>query len=175
MLPYLLTFCRATIGLTFAYSFLMKVRDVNQFAQTITHFKLLSAHRSQPLALLFLTGELAVVLLLFIGGQLLPLAFGLALLLLATFTAALAFVLAHHIQTACNCFGSHQNPATFADVGRNVGLILIALFGIVASKSAGQTGVQLTAVDSLLMAIAAAIFLFIWLNLRDIFQLFKVA
>ncbi|MCZ7666473.1 MAG: hypothetical protein M5U34_04230 [Chloroflexi bacterium] len=108
MLPYLLTFCRIVIGLVFAYAFLTKIRDVNAFNQTITRFKLLPAPWSRPMALLFLTGELAVVMLTFVGGQLLPLAFGLAFLQLAIFTMARAPVLARRIQTSCNCFGSQR-------------------------------------------------------------------
>jgi hypothetical protein len=56
---YLPAFCRITIGLTFAYSFLMKVRDVNQFAKTIANFKLVPLRWERPLALLFLSSEAA--------------------------------------------------------------------------------------------------------------------
>ena len=62
MLPYLLIFCRLAIGIMFAYSFLMKVRDVVAFAQSITNFRLLPLRWSKWLARLFLVGELAVVL-----------------------------------------------------------------------------------------------------------------
>lgn len=172
-MPYILTFCRIVTGFVFVASFWGKVQNINQFVQTITNFKLLHSRYSRPLALLFLLGETTVVALLFVGKQLLPAAFGLAALLLVAFSVALISILVRNIQTSCNCFGSDPNPVTYADVGRNVGLILIVVFGIVASKLVGQTGGQLTAVDSLLMAIAAAIFLIIWLNLRDVLQLFQ--
>lgn len=129
MLPYLLAFCRITIGLIFAYSFLMKIRDVNQFAQTIANFKLVPLRWGRPLALLFLSGEAAVVVLLVIGEQLLSLAFGLALILLAVFTAVLVSVLVRDIQTTCNCFGNSQKIVTYTDVWRNAGFIGCALLG----------------------------------------------
>lgn len=81
------------------------------------------------MALFFLSGEFAVVVLLFMGGQLLPLAFGLALLLLAAFTVALVSVLVRHIQTTCNCFGNSQKPVTYSDVWRNVGLSSVIAVG----------------------------------------------
>ena len=82
MLPYLLTFCRLVIGLTFALSFVGKMRDVGQFAETIGRFELLPRWWTKTAALLFLGGEAAVVILLIAGGPLLALAFGLATLLL---------------------------------------------------------------------------------------------
>ncbi|VAW31414.1 hypothetical protein MNBD_CHLOROFLEXI01-448, partial [hydrothermal vent metagenome] len=81
MIVYLVTFCRVTVGMLFAYSFVSKVGKLPQFAQTITNFKLLPERWSQPMALLFLMGELTVVVLALIGGQWLSVAFGLAILL----------------------------------------------------------------------------------------------
>ncbi len=129
MIVYLLTFCRAAVTMLFAYSFATKVGELPQFAQTISNFKLLPKHWSQRIARFFLTVELAIVMLLVIGGSLMPLAFGLALLLLVVFTIALISVLARHIQTACNCFGSSQKSVTYADVWRNVGLSSVIAVG----------------------------------------------
>lgn len=129
MLPYLLVFCRLTIGLLFAYAFVSKVRDVAGFAQTITNFKLLPPRWSKGVAWIFLGGEAAVVVFLLIGGELLPLAFGLALVLLTTFTIALVSVLVRGIQTTCNCFGHSQKPVTYANVWRNVAVMSVSLSG----------------------------------------------
>lgn len=175
MLPYLLTFCRVTIGLTFAYSFLMKVRDVNQFAQTIANFKLVPLRWERPLALLFLSGEAAVVVFLVIGGQLLPLALGLALLLLMAFTAALVLVLVRNIQTACNCFGSTQKIVSYVDVWRNAGLVLVSAIGLWAAGATGNVKVTLTLIELFLIAIIATIFVLLWTNLHDIVTLFQTA
>lgn len=174
-LPHLLTFCRITIGLLFAYSFLAKARDVNKFAQTITPFNLLPAHWSQPLALLFLSAELAVVILVLAGGQSLPIAFALALLLLSTFSATLLLVLARNIRASCNCFGHSYQPVTYADVWRNVGIILVAAGGLWATQAAGGTGAGLTFIEMLLLVIIASVFVLVWANLGDIMALFQTA
>lgn len=170
MLPYLLVFCRLTIGLLFAYAFVGKVRDLAGFAQTITSFKLLPPRWSKGVALLFLGGEAAVVVLLLIGGELLPLAFGLALLLLTTFTIALVSVLVRRIQTPCNCFGKRDQPVTYADVWRNAGLVLLSAIGL---WTAGQASITLNLVELFLIAVIAIVFVLLWTNLTDIVTLFQ--
>ena len=129
MLPYLLTFYRLVIGLAFALSFVGKVRDVGQFAATIGRFELLPQRWTKTAALLFLGGEAAVVILIIAGGRLLPLAFGLATLLLLLFTLALLSALRRGIETSCNCFGDGDKPLTYYDVGRNAGFIGCGLLG----------------------------------------------
>lgn len=136
LLPYLLAFCRIAIGITFACSFLAKVRDVGQFAQTITNFKLLPSRWSRPMALLFLMGELAVVVLALMGRSFLAGAFGLALLLLVAFTADLASILARNIHTVYNCFGSSERLIAYADLWRNAGFVLVA--AAATGTAAGQ-------------------------------------
>lgn len=89
MLPSLLTFSRMALGLLFVYAFLAKMRDVAGFAAAIDRFELLPRRWVKTVALLFLGGELAVILLLLAGGFLLPLAFALAGLLLTLFSLAL--------------------------------------------------------------------------------------
>lgn len=174
-LPYLLTFSRVTIGLIFAYSFLSKARDVGQFAQTITNFKLLSPRWSRPLALLFLSAELAVVVLVLVDGRLLPLAFGLAFLLLIVFTIVLASTLARNIQTTCNCFGSSERLLDYADVWRNAGLVLVAGAGLWATGGVGDVDTSLTFIELLFMSIIAGAFALLWANLNDIVSMFYSA
>ncbi|MFO7540248.1 MAG: redoxin domain-containing protein, partial [Chloroflexota bacterium] len=129
ILSYLLTFCRIVIGLAFAISFVAKARDVAQFAATIDRFDLLPPSWIRPVALLFLGGEAAVVVLIIAGGRLLFLAFGLATLLLFVFTLALLSALRRGIETSCNCFGASEKPLTYYDVGRNAGFIACSLLG----------------------------------------------
>lgn len=124
MLPYLLMFCRIAIGVTFAYSFLTKAQDVNQFARTIANFKLLPSQLSKPAATLTLIGELTAIALMAVGGRLLPIGFGLAVLLLLVFTVALVWTLVRNIQTPCNCFGASRQPVTAYDLWRNLGFLL---------------------------------------------------
>jgi peroxiredoxin len=130
MLPaYLLAFCRIALGLTFALSFVGKVRDVGQFTGTMRKFDLLPAGWAGPAAVLFLGGEAAVIVLLILGGRLLPLAFALAGLLLILFTLALVSALRRNIEMSCNCFGASEKPLTYHDVWRNVGFMACSVLG----------------------------------------------
>jgi hypothetical protein len=174
MLPYLLTFCRLVIGLVFVISFVGKVRDVGQFAATIGRFELLPRRWTKTAALLFLGGEAAVVALLILGGRLLPLAFGLATLLLFVFTLALLSALRRGIETSCNCFGTSDKPLTYYDVGRNAGFILLAATGL---GMAGATGAvpTLAFIEHLFIFIIAAVFVLLWTNLSEIAALLQAA
>jgi peroxiredoxin len=143
MLPYLLVFSRITLGLLFAYSSVAKARDVAQFAGSIGRFELLPHGWTKPAALLFLGGEAAVVVLLILGGRLLPLAFALAGLLLAVFTLALFSALRRGIETACNCFGASEKPLTYYDVWRNAGFMACSLLGWwLVPQAAGSPAAQ---------------------------------
>ena len=136
---YLLTFCRIVIGLTFAYAFLAKVRDISGFTQTIITFNLLPSGRERQAALLFLGGEAVVVVLIILGGQLLLLAFVLASVLMALFSLALFSVLRRNIETSCNCFGFSEKPITYYAVWRNIALVGCSLLGWwLVSKDAGS-------------------------------------
>jgi peroxiredoxin len=129
MLPYLLTFCRLVIGLVFAISFVGKARDIGQFAKTIGRFELLPRRWNKTAAWIFLGGEAAVVVLLIVGGPLLPLAFALAGLLLLLFTLALLSALRRNIETSCNCFGASEKLLTYYDVGRNAVFMACSVLG----------------------------------------------
>jgi hypothetical protein len=174
-LSYLLAFCRLSIGFLFLYSFLAKVRDIDRFAQTIAHFKLVPLWWSRPLALLFLSGEAAVVILMIMGGSLLPLGFGLTLLLLLAFTVALMSVLARRIPTTCNCFGSDRKPVTHAEVWRNAGLLLLSTIGLWAAGTVSEATITLNGVERFLIVVVAAVFVLLWTNLREIVTLFWAA
>jgi uncharacterized membrane protein YphA (DoxX/SURF4 family) len=167
-LPYLLAFCRLSIGFLFLYSFLAKVRDTAQFTEAITHFKLLPSDYSQPLALLFLAGEAAVVLLIILGGLLLPLAFGLAGLLLLTFTLALLSALRRNIQTACNCLGPSDKPLTQYDIWRNTGFIVCSLLGWWLETQGVTMPQQPNWFELALVGFMAILFVFVWTQLSEV-------
>lgn len=133
MLPYLLSFCRMTIGVTFAYSFLAKVQDVNRFARIIANFKLLPGRLNKPATILLLVGELTIILLIMVGGQWLSIGFSLAIVLLLVFTTTLARTLTKNMQTPCNCFGAGEQSVTAYDLWRNGGFILCAAGGWIIS------------------------------------------
>ncbi len=130
VLTYLLAFTRITLGIVFALSYFTKAANIQQFAQTITKFKILPASLSKMAAILFLCSEGIVLLLMGVGGAYLIFGFALALILLLLFSIAIISVLLRRIQTACNCFGSTEKPVSIYDVGRNISFILCALLGL---------------------------------------------
>jgi len=176
-LTYIFTFasafCRIAIGIVFLLSFGSKARDIAQFQRSVAGFRLLSRKLSHIAAIFFLGGELAVVLCLLIGGELLLPGFGLAVLLLLVFTIALISVLVRKLSISCNCFGSSEEPVVVADVWRNVGLIICTVVGYSSTawvqgneQSLGIGGWLLAGVSALLLSL-------LWLQLRNIVQLFS--
>jgi hypothetical protein len=176
MLPaYLLAFCRIALGLTFALSFVGKVRDVGQFSGTIRKFDLLPAGWAGPTAVLFLSGEAAVVVLLILGGRLLTLALALAGLLLAIFSLALLSALRRGIETSCNCFGASAEPVSYLDIWRNTGLISLAALGFWAARADGAATLSANLIEAVLLLIMAAVFVLLWTNLAEVLTLFRSA
>lgn len=173
-LSYLLTFCRIAIGLAFAVALVAEAKDVARFAETIGDFDLLPGQFARIAAVLFLSGEATVVLLLILDGHFLSLAFALAGLLLFVFTLALLSVLARNIQTSCNCFGTSEKPLTYYDVWRNAGLILLATAGLAMSETTGALP-SLAFIELLFVFIIAAVFVLLWSNLSEIVALFQAA
>src|SRR5437762_9022568 len=90
---YILAFCRIAIGLVFLSAFVGNVRDMAQFRQAITNFRLLPARMSAASALIFVSCELGITISMLVGGVLLLPGFLLAVLLLLIFSGALAVVL----------------------------------------------------------------------------------
>jgi hypothetical protein len=166
--------------IVFVVSFAGKILNISAFEQTITNFKMLPGHLSKPAAVLFLAGEIMVVILVTAGGMfgalqkmLLSLGFVLAGCLLLVFSIALISVLVRNIQTSCNCFGSSEKPASPFDVLRNVSFILCAAVGWVVLSVIGNKGDDLTLLEWGIALCGAAIFVAVWMNLRDIAQVFR--
>ena len=159
------------IGLVFVISFVGKVRDVGQFAATIGRFDLLSHRWHKTAAWLFLGGEAAVIVLLIIGGRLLPLAFGLATLLLFVFTLALLSALRRGIETSCNCFGASEKPLTYYDVGRNAGFIACSLLGWWLTAQVPVITQPSNSAELALLSFGAALFVIVWTQLGELARL----
>lgn len=170
-LSYLLAFCRTAIGLTFALSFVIKVKDVSQFAETIDNFDLLPRQFARIVAVLFLSGEATVVLFLILGGQFLAPAFALAGLLLLLFSLALLSALRRNIETPCNCFGTGEKPITYYDVGRNAGFMTCSLLGWWLAGQAPITAPQPTWAEMALLAFLAALFVMVWTQVNQVAML----
>ncbi len=168
-----LAFCRVVIGLVFGLSFFSKVVDLSAFEQTIIRFALLPQPLSRLFAWVFLGGELAVAVLVALGGALLGVGFLLGAALLLVFSGALVSVLRRHIQTPCNCFGATEKPVSSADVWRNVGFLLCALGGsaILAWSHGVQTPLGLA--EWSLIGLGGGVFVAFWLHLGAIVQLLQ--
>lgn len=168
-----LAFCRIAIGLVFGISFLSKIINIPTFEQTITNFHILPEQLNRVAALLFLGGELAVSLLVAVGGLFLIPGFLLSIALLLLFCGALVSVLCRKIQTSCNCFGSTEKPVAVTDVWRNAGFIVCALIGCGALVSPNNAEGHLGLADWGLLGLGAALFVALWLNLSEIVQIFQ--
>ncbi len=170
---YILAFCRVMTGLVFAWSFVGKVQDISSFVQTIDRFKLLPKAVQFSVGVVFLGGELVVVVTMILGGKLLLWGFLLAGLLLILFSIALASVLVRKIQTSCNCFGSSQKQVSISDIARNVILILFALSACSLLVINKETLSMLGWLDWGLISVAAIVFVMILIQLGEIARLFR--
>ncbi|GHO57273.1 MauE/DoxX family redox-associated membrane protein [Ktedonobacter robiniae] len=171
---YLLAFCRVVIGLVFATSSFGKARNIPRFQQAVRDFQLLPPGLSKPAALLFLCGELLVVLLVAIGGPFLLPGFALAALLLLMFSGALTWVVTRRLQATCNCFGTSNKKIVPADIWRNLGFLLCACGGCSVLTWTQHMHVELGAIEWLLVSLAACVFVLIWVQLGEIVQLFRL-
>lgn len=173
LMLYVLVFCRIVIGIVFAVSFLRKISSVPIFEQTITQFSILPKRFSRVVALLILSCEIAVALLVIIGGPFLESGFLLSVLLLLVFSSVLMSVLHRDIQTSCNCFGSTQKQVSSVDVWRNVGFFVCALIGCSAFAGSNSGQGHLAPLEWGLLGLAASFFVALWLHLGEIVQLFQ--
>lgn len=173
LLLYLLAFCRVAIALLFVASLAGKITNVALFEKTIAGFSILPPQASKPAAFLFLAGEAIVVVLVAAGGPLLGLGFLLAIVMLLVFSGALISVLWRKVRTSCNCFGATDQPVSPFDVWRNAGLIVCALGGLQAFVALrGEQG-NLSIIEWGLIGLGAALFVAVWINLKEIVQLFR--
>lgn len=164
---YVLVFCRATIALLFAFSFGSKFLALRDFAVSIGDFKLLPRRWSKILAWLFLCGELATIICITFGGNLLPFGFLLAMALLLIFSMALITALRRKVSMSCNCFGRTERHLSRYDVARNVFLILCSLVGLWMMGSAQH---NLAIGEIILLALMSTGLLLLITNLSDVIE-----
>lgn len=170
--PYIVAFCRITVGLVFALAVVGKGRNFPQFVQTIAHFRIVPQQLTGSAAIVLLSTEIIVALLMLIGESLLWIGFALATLLFLIFSVALASVLKRQISTPCNCFGATTKAVSHLDVWRNIGHMVYALSGLAALMLA-DTGLMLSFIGWLLMAFAATLSVVVWLQLGELIQLLQ--
>ncbi|WP_165423189.1 MauE/DoxX family redox-associated membrane protein [Ktedonosporobacter rubrisoli] len=162
-----LLFCRLTIGLTFAWAVLGKLRDLAAFREAVVDFRLLPEALSRNLAWVFLLAECALLLMLGLGNALLLPGFVLSAGLLGLFSVALGLVLRRSMQVSCNCFGVTERRVSPYDVARNLLLMVGSLVGCWTSLDAGEPVAGSTLLLLGLMALGLVILV---TNLADVVE-----
>jgi hypothetical protein len=160
-----LAVCRVMIGLTFAISAAGKLRDITAFRQTIADLELLPRGWNNTMAISLLAAELAVAVMVAVGGPVLLPGFLLAAGLLVVFSVALVLALRRGVQTACNCFGPAERSLSPYDLVRNlllIGCSLIGVWGLSAPRH------DLAGLDVALMAVMGTCLVVVLINLADV-------
>lgn len=173
IVSYILIFCRAVILFVFALSFIMKLRNVAQFTETISLIGPFSSFViNSLLAILIICSELVIVILA-LQKQYLFLAFGLAILLLSFFSAVLIFMLVRHSRISCNCFGSSTQAVSVYDLWRNVAFIICSTFGFFICLSGNFFSFD-QIIWIMLGCIPSLIFVVVMINLEELASLFRL-
>jgi hypothetical protein len=164
-LTHLLFFCRIAVLLVFAMASLGKMLELKEFQMTIREFELLPRPWARPVALIFVGGEVLVVLAMLAGGSWLPLGFLIGLTLLVVFAGALFIVLRRKPDMSCNCFGRSDHRISWYDPIRNLLLTLCCAGGLLASYSVSQ---GLIAGEMIVLGMMAAAFVGLATHVGDV-------
>lgn len=174
--PYALTFSRIAIGLVFAASSLGKLLDFPAFERTVENFRVLPQRLARVCAYVFLGGEIAVLVLMILGGYSLLIAgFLTATLLLSVFCIALFAVLIRRLQVPCNCFGSSRKPSSPADIWRNVGFLACAMLGIASLTALPDAAVKMSLGEAGLLGMMALVFVTLSVSLGEVLEAFRAS
>jgi hypothetical protein len=158
-MPGLLVAARLLVASVFLAAVVGKSVDGDDFGRFVaTMFDRLA----RPVAAGTLAGEAVVVLLLLapgVGRWGVPAGFGVALLLLAAFSAALSTALRRQVQVPCGCFGVSAGPPAGRHVLRNGALAVVAAAGLGGSLAArpAASPTESIAAGALGVALAVAV------------------
>jgi hypothetical protein len=164
----LVVFFRWTIGLTFAISAIGKATATGSFREAVAAFGVTPRRLNSAIVVATICAEGLIVVLVAVGSVFVVGGFGLALVLLAFFSAVLARALMRKVRTSCNCFGRSQRNVTWYDVVRNGVLGLCSAGGLWCYGPA--TG-HLAIADDLELGLIAAGLMIIVTHLGDIVEL----
>lgn len=166
---YIINITRIILAFIFLYSFVTKLRDFAAFERAINNFQLLPSSLHRSVSIGFMLGELLIVAAAIFGGSWLYLSYGLAIVLLAIFIYVLNSVLKRNIQASCNCFGASEQKVSPYDIGRNIGIILVATIGLISLNF--NTTINVSLLDWFLSAVMALVLSILLLNLRELMEL----
>jgi hypothetical protein len=169
-MQYITQIARFAVVFIFSYSFITKLADFAAFERAIQNFQLLPQSLQRWAALALMLGEALVVVTAGLGGNWLYLSFGFTISLLVIFIYALNSVLRRRIQINCNCFGAGEQKVSPYDIWRNVGIMLVALIGLLATFFEGAIPELLALILCALISLAISLFL---INFRYLVELFQ--
>lgn len=127
-MEYLRIGCACLVGLVFAVSAISKLRDFDGFARSVPALVPARPGRSRLLATATTALE-ALVPPLLIAPPTASYGFGLAVVLLAAFTTAIAAAIRRGHRATCRCFGPPSVPLGPRHLVRNGALLVWAVLG----------------------------------------------
>lgn len=132
---------RLIVGGIFFYSGFLKLRNPQEFADSIFTFQLLSGLLIAPLALALPLLEIIVGVMLFIGWKVRPAAFSVFLLTII-FALTLTQAIIRGLEVDCGCFGSGEPSTlkTWVSLGRGILLMAAAawIYGLAFPRKEGS-------------------------------------
>ncbi|MDR8413503.1 hypothetical protein MTP10_32800 [Nonomuraea sp. 3-1Str] len=163
-MEYVRVGCAWLIAVVFAITAVSKARDLPGFARSLPDLVPVPRALTRPLAVVVAALEGLVALLVAVPlvagvSGVVAYGLGLALLLLAAFTVAIAVALRRGRRAPCRCFGASAAPLGARHLVRNGLLIIAAALGLLPpAGSPALAGVVVAGVAGLIGAILVAAF-----------------
>ncbi|MEU8110420.1 MauE/DoxX family redox-associated membrane protein [Nonomuraea muscovyensis] len=142
--------CACLVGLVFAFTAVSKLRDFGGFARSLPELVPVGHALVRPLAAAVVALEVLVPVLVAVPAAM-PYGLGVALILLAAFTAAIAVALARGRKAPCRCFGVSAAPLGARHLVRNGLLGLAAVLALLLPGGQGATGGTVVAAGAALI------------------------
>ncbi|MEU4623718.1 MauE/DoxX family redox-associated membrane protein [Actinoplanes sp. NPDC023801] len=136
-MPYLELGCRALLTTVLAVALAGKIRPAafTAFAASLAPIRGIPAPARRPLASAIVLAEATAVVLLWTPGTVRA-GYLLGALLLTVFTATLAVSRWQGAAVRCRCFGYDAGPVRSSHIIRNLGLVAVAVTGLVSASPA---------------------------------------
>lgn len=170
-MAYVLIASRCALALLFLYSAITKLRGpggFRAFRSSVQQMRLLPPGLVGPVAVTVVAAELLIAGLLVSRFTVIAGLSG-ALALLIALTVAVILVVRRGSAAPCRCFGASNVPLGWSHVVRNIGLIIVAALGLVASgadQATQSAGVIVSLGVALILVLLAA-------TLDDLVALFR--
>ncbi len=170
---FLLSFCQSALTLLFTVSFFSKIFRFESFPIIIDRFEILPSKYNWPTAILIVTVEFVIILLLVLNNRFLSLGFTLATILLSVFSGILTLTLTRDLNVSCGCFGANDDRITVYDLGRNLCFIVLGLIGLWISI--GNSEGNVSSMSLLLPAFGSStVFVLFFINISTLFRAFGI-